>query len=137
MSRQLRKGWEIVVLVFRIPASWIKDAEEPAGVGLDLVSSLPLPNPPEHLLEQLATILPQGPGIVRAFMECRPIWIDRPPWRLIGPSYIRAFFRRPSWLNWREGLTPISGKKWVKTNVFLAFAVEFVYASAVENSKVC
>lgn len=65
--RQLRKGWEIVVLVFDIPATWANEAEEPAGVGFDLVARLPPPNLAPSLLQELASILPQGPGIVRAF----------------------------------------------------------------------
>jgi len=67
--RQLRKGWEIVVLVFDIPAAWAKEAEEPAGIGFDVVPSLPPPMLPPPLLTELAMILPQGPGIVRAFRE--------------------------------------------------------------------
>jgi hypothetical protein len=67
--RQLRKGWEIVVLVFDIPAAWAKEAEEPAGVGFDVVPSLPPPMLPPRLLEELAMILPQGPAIGRAFRE--------------------------------------------------------------------
>ena len=39
VARQHRKGWEIVVLVFDIPATWATEAEEPAGVGFDLVPS--------------------------------------------------------------------------------------------------
>ncbi|MFQ5658061.1 MAG: hypothetical protein ACE5G5_11005 [Candidatus Methylomirabilales bacterium] len=69
VSRQLRKGWEVVVLVFRIPASWAREADEPAGVGLEVVPGHPPPIPPSTLLEELSTILPQGPGIVRAFKE--------------------------------------------------------------------
>ncbi len=67
--RQLRKGWQIVVLVFDIPAAWAKEAEEPAGVGFDLVVPVPPPELPPTLLEELASILPQGPGIVRAFSQ--------------------------------------------------------------------
>lgn len=67
--RQLRKGWEIAVLVFDIPAAWAKEAEEPAGVGFDVVPFLPPPMLPSPLLKELAMILPQGPGIVRAFRE--------------------------------------------------------------------
>ncbi len=43
---QPRKGWEIVVLVFDIPTAWRTAAEEPAGVGFDLVPSLPPPKFP-------------------------------------------------------------------------------------------
>ncbi len=67
--RQLRKGWEVVVLVFDIPATWVREAEEPAGVGFDLVPSFPPPILPSPLLEALAMVLPQGPGIARAFRE--------------------------------------------------------------------
>jgi hypothetical protein len=67
--RQLRKGWEIVVLVFDIPAAWAKEAEEPAGIGFDVRPSLSPPMLPPPLLEELDMILPQGPGIARAFRE--------------------------------------------------------------------
>ncbi|MEE8503676.1 MAG: hypothetical protein V3T26_04390, partial [candidate division NC10 bacterium] len=79
VARQLRKGWEIVVLGFDIPATWATEAEEPAGVGFDLVPSHQPPTLPPPLLEELATILPQGPGIVRAFVEWhregRLVWL--------------------------------------------------------------
>ena len=55
VARQGRKGWEIVVLAFDIPATWTTEAEEPTL--------------PPRLLEGLAMILPQGPGIVRAFTD--------------------------------------------------------------------
>lgn len=69
VARQLRKGWEIVVLVFDIPPACAKEVEEPAGIGFDLVPSPLPPMLPSHLLDELAAILPQGPGIARAFME--------------------------------------------------------------------
>lgn len=67
--RQIRKGWEVVVLAFDIPAAWAKEAQEPSGVGFDVVPCLPPPMLPSSLLEDLTMILPQGPGIVRAFRE--------------------------------------------------------------------
>ena len=69
VARQGRKGWEIVILAFDVPAAWTTEAEEPAGVGFDLVPPLPPPTLPPRLLEGLAMILPQGPGIVRAFTD--------------------------------------------------------------------
>ncbi len=82
--RQIRKGWEVVVLAFDIPAAWAKEAQEPSGIGFDVVPSFPLPMLPPPLLEDLAMILPQGPGIVRAFREWhregRLVWL--PPARL-------------------------------------------------------
>lgn len=69
VTRQCRKGWEIVVLVFALPPGWVTEADEPAGVGFDLLPAEgPLTLPPT-LLKELATILPQGPGIVRTFVE--------------------------------------------------------------------
>lgn len=69
VARQFRKGWEIVVLVFALPAAWVTEAEEPAEVGFDLVPAGGPPTLPPTLLKELATILPQGPGIVRTFVE--------------------------------------------------------------------
>jgi hypothetical protein len=86
VARQGRKGWEIVILTFDVPAAWATEAEEPAGVGFNLVPPLPPPTLPPRLLEGLATILPQGPGIVRAFTEWHregrlvglpPVYLDR------------------------------------------------------------
>lgn len=86
VARQGRKGWEIVILAFDVPAAWTTEAEEPAGVGFDLVPPLPPPTLPPRLLEGLATILPQGPAIVRAFTEWHregrlvrlpPVYLDR------------------------------------------------------------
>lgn len=113
VSRQLRKGWEVVVLVFRIPASWTKGAEEPAGVGLDLVPSPPIPNPPKPLLEQLAAILPQGPGIVRAFMEWNqggklvwlpPSYLDRSATLEVNRALVQTHFLTASILARLEGI---------------------------------
>lgn len=99
VARQGRKGWEIVVLVFDIPAPWAKEAEEPAGVGFDLVPSLPPPTLPPRLLEGLATILPQGPGIVRAFKEWHregrlvrlpPAYLERPATLKVNEALVEA-----------------------------------------------
>ncbi|MFQ5989197.1 MAG: hypothetical protein ACE5K9_04700 [Candidatus Methylomirabilales bacterium] len=86
VSRQLRKGWEVVILVFDVPAAWTKEAEEPAGVGFDLAPVLSSPTLPLSLLEELRAILPQGPGIVRALVQWQqegnlvrlpPAYLDR------------------------------------------------------------
>jgi hypothetical protein len=86
VARQCRKGWEIVILAFDVPTAWTTEAEEPAGVGFDLMPPLRPPTLPPRLLEGLAAILPQGPAIVRAFTEWHregrlvrlpPIYLDR------------------------------------------------------------
>jgi hypothetical protein len=91
VTRQRRKGWEIVVLVFDIPGAWVRPAEEPAGVGFDLVEALASAAVPPTLLEALATILPQGPRIVRAFVEWQRegILVRLPPAHLDRAATLR------------------------------------------------
>lgn len=69
VARQQRKGWQIVVLVFVVPRRALRVAAEPAGVGMDVLPAPSRPRLPPGLLEELAMILPQGPRIVRAFVE--------------------------------------------------------------------
>lgn len=97
--RQLRKGWEVVVLVFDIPGTWAREADEPAGVGFDMIPPVPPPPLSPSLLEELATILPQGPGIVRAFSEWQkagtlvwlpPAHLDRPATRRMNETLVEA-----------------------------------------------
>ena len=113
VSRQLRKGWDVVILVFDVPGGWTEKAEEPAGVGFDLATVFSSPTLPLSLLEELRAILPQGPGIVRAFVEWQkegklvrlpPAYLDRSTTLRVNEALVDAQFLSESTLAGLAGI---------------------------------